>query len=251
MPTMHHRPNLTGDVGAMSLDDLVSWVAARHKTGVLRVERGNVRKMLVFEHGLLQYGCSSDPHDKLGHLLVKRRLISEERLKTALRSQERSGLQLGVLLVSEGAISAGQLQATLHAAAEQIAAGLLLWDDGSFVFQEGAPENLPLRARLDTRGLIEHAARRRQRVRRIRAAFHDDEVRFAARGVTRPHADPLRARILELATSGRTLAQIVREAVEDEFEVADYLLSLCEQGVLGVRDPGAPPPPEASAASTS
>lgn len=54
---------------------------------------------------------------KLGQLLIKNRLITEEQLEDALKEQEKSGKSLGRILVQKGVVSEGQLTAVL---AEQI-----------------------------------------------------------------------------------------------------------------------------------
>jgi hypothetical protein len=229
------RLSLGGDLRAMPLDDVLLWVASRRKTGTLHVERGEVRKLLVFEEGALQYGSSSDPREKLGQLLVQRQLVSELQLRSALRRQEHSGIQLGILLVSDGALSSEQLCRTLRAKAEQIAHDLFLWEDGSFVFQLGALRGIPLRANLDTLALIEQGKRRRERARSIREAFGGGDITFVSLAATPAPADRVRAHILELATAGRTLAEIVRQTPASEFDAADYLLALCELKVLRAR----------------
>jgi hypothetical protein len=226
------RDSLSGDLGALPPEDLLSWVASRRKTGTLHVQSGDVRKQLVFELGVLQYCSSNDPREKLGQWLVRRQLVSELQVRAALRRQETGGIQLGVLLVSEGLISSEQLFDTLRYKAEQIACDLFLWHGGRFVFQDGEPSGLPLRAQLDTLALVQLGRRRRERALAIRAAFRGDEVAFWALVDTPPPADRQRARILELAKAGRSLREIVRHSPFSEFEVADYLLALCELDVL-------------------
>src|SRR6185436_2878893 len=226
------RPTLSGDLHAMPFDDLLLWIVTRHKTGMLHVERGAIRKLLAFEHGALQYGSSSDPREKLGQQLLRRQLVSEGQLHGALQRQEHSGIQLGILLVSEGIINSEQLRRSLCANSEQIACDLFLWDEGDFAFHEGPPGGIPLRANLETRAILELGVRRRERAGRIRQAFRGDAVSFTKLVDTPPPADRLRARILELAQAGCTLREIVRQSPAGEFDVADYLLALCELKVL-------------------
>jgi hypothetical protein len=237
------RDSLSGDLSAMPQEDLLLWIVSRRKTGTLHVHRGEVRKLLVFEQGVLQYASSSDPREKLGQQLLRCQLVSEGQLREALRRQEENGIQLGILLVSEGVISSEQLCRTLRAKTEQIACDLFLWDDGGFVFKEGTLRGIPLRAQLDTLALIQRGRAFRERAARVREAFRGDAVSFVALVDTPPPADRQRARMLELAKAGHTLREIARQSPASEFEVADYLLALCELNVLR--------PASATAASTS
>lgn len=243
MPSVPHREgasegerySLAGDLGAMPLGDLLLWIAVRRKTGTLHLQRRERRKLLVFQDGKLQYGSSNDPREKLGQLLVRRQLISEAQLCSALARQEQTGIQLGVLLVSQGRLRADELCRTLRAKVEAIVYELFLWTDGGFVFKEGALGGVPIQAKLDTRAVVEEGRRRRKRSRRIRESFGGYDVRFDALVDTPAPVDPARARMLELAKAGKSLAEIVTLARQDEFETADYLLALVELRVLAVR----------------
>ncbi len=134
----------------------------------------------MFQDGKLQYGSSNDPREKLGQLLVRRQLISEAQLCSALARQEQTGIQLGVLLVSQGRLRADELCRTLRAKVEAIVYELFLWTDGGFVFKEGALGGVPIQAKLDTRKVVEEGQRRRKRTHRIRESFGDYDVRFDA-----------------------------------------------------------------------
>lgn len=157
------RVRLAGDLQAMPLAELLSWVARGAKTGTLHLHRGPTRKLIVFQGGVLQSCSSNDAREKLGDFLVRRRLITEGQLQEALARQEQNGIMLGILLVAEGRITAGQLSQTLRAKAEEIVYEALLWDEGGVQFREGElPASVPIHLNLDTLAVVREGLRRRE-----------------------------------------------------------------------------------------
>lgn len=226
--------SLIGDFQTMLLDDVLLWIAARKKSGTLHCRRRSTRKQIVFQGGALQSCSSNDPRETLGQVLLKEQLISEEHLFRALERQERqSGTLLGVLLVSEGRISAEQLCRTLRAKAEQVVYDLFLWGDGGFFFEENSlPHSVPLNLGLDTQAVVQEGTRRRARWQRIRETFVGGDVTFRALSEAALTAGSAEQRIYELAKAGKTLAEISLETRRSEFETAEYLHALCELQLL-------------------
>jgi hypothetical protein len=231
--------SLAGDLRVMSLADALSWVALRRKTGTLHIHRRSTRKRLVFRDGVLHSTSSNDPRETLGQFLVRDGLISEEQLFKALLRQEEKGALLGILLVSDGLISAEQLKAKLREKAEAIVYDLFLWDEGLFLFSEGQlPRAVPINLEMDPQAVVREGMRRRKRWARIRERFASSDVRFSVLTTAPPPRDPRERRMLELATAGRSLAEIALECRLSPFETAEYLFGLCELRVLDVERGG-------------
>ncbi len=227
--------SLAGELRVMSLSDALSWVALRRKTGTLHVHRRSTRKRLVFREGVLHSTSSNDPRETLGQFLVRDGLISEEQLFKALLQQEEKGALLGILLVSDGLISAEQLKAKLREKAEAIVYDLFLWDEGLFLFAEGqVPRAVPINLEMDPQAVVREGLRRRKRWARIRERFASTDVRFGVLTTAPPPREPRERRMLELATAGRSLAEIALECRLSPFETAEYLFGLCELRVLEV-----------------
>jgi hypothetical protein len=217
----------------MVLADVMLWIATRHKTGTLRVQRNATRKRVVFQEGVLRSSSSNDPRETLGQLLVRDALITEEQLFKTLLRQERQGALLGILLVSDGLLSADQLKRTLRAKAEQIVYDLFLWSEGAFHFQEGLlPKNVPMNLELDTEAVVREGVRRRKRWLRMRQRFPSSEIGFSAGEGAQPPADPVEREIFQLASAGKTLAEIGLETRRSEYETAEHLFSMVELNLL-------------------
>jgi len=227
--------SLFGDLRTMLLSDILLWVSTRRKTGTLHLRHQATRKRIVFQDGVLHSSSSNDPRETLGQFLVRDGLISEEQLFRTLLRQEEKGALLGVLLVADGLITADQLKTALRDKAEAIVYDLFLWQDGAFFFQDGRlPKNVPIKLEMDTASVIKEGVRRRSRWNRIRERFLSLDVGFKVVAAAPPPEDPIEARMLDLATSGKSLRQIALEMRRSEFEAAEYLYSLCELNVLAV-----------------
>jgi hypothetical protein len=227
--------SLFGDLRTMALGDILLWVSTRRKTGTLHLRQEATRKRVVFQDGILHSSSSNDPRETLGQFLVRDRLVTEEQLFRTLLHQEEKGALLGVLLVSEGLITAEQLKLTLRAKAEAIVYDLFLWQEGAFFFQDGRmPKNVPIKLELDTAAVIKEGGRRRRRWDRIRERFVSTDVGFRVVAAAPPPENPVEARMLELAASGKSLKEIALETRRTEFETAEYLYGLCELNVLAV-----------------
>ncbi len=227
--------SLAGDLRTMLLADILLWVGTRKKTGTLHVRRRSTRKQLVFHEGVLHSSSSNDPRETLGQFLVRDALITEEQLFKALLRQEEKGALLGILLVSDGLISADQLKRTLRAKAEQIVYELFLWLEGGFFFQEGRlPKNVPMNLEMDSQAVVREGTRRRNRWTRIQERFRSTEVTFKVETTPQAPLDPIERRYFELASQGKSLAEISLETRHAEFDTADYLFSLVELNVLAI-----------------
>jgi hypothetical protein len=227
--------SLFGDLRTMLLGDILLWISTRRKTGTLHLRRESTRKRVVFQDGVLHSSSSNDPRETLGQFLVRDGLVTEEQLFRTLLHQEEQGSLLGVLLVSEGLITGDQLKGSLRAKAEAIVYDLFLWPEGSFFFQEGRlPKNVPIKLEMDTAAVIKEGMRRRHRWDRIRERFVSPDIGFRVVGAAPPPQDPLEARMLDMAVSGKSLKEIALEMRRTEFETAEYLYGLCEINVLAV-----------------
>lgn len=236
---------LAGNLRTMVLDDVLLWVATRRKTGTLHVRRLSTRKRIVFKDGVVHSSSSNDPRETLGQFLVRDGLISEEQLFKALLQQEESGSLLGILLVSDGLLTPEQLKRTLRAKAEQIIYELFLWDEGSFVFQEGLlPRHVPMNLETDTLAVVREGIQRRKRWQRIRERFGAADVTFKVLTAAQPPEEPVQRALFEMAAAGKTLAEISLHSRRSEFETAEYLFALVELRVLDVDRAG----PDATAA---
>jgi Domain of unknown function (DUF4388) len=227
----------TGDLRTIDLPEVLQWIARGHQTGTLVVERGAIRKSVVFEGGLIHSSASNDPREYLGQYLIREGFVGEEDLFNALLRQEKEGWPLGVIVVQEGRLTHDQLRAILREKAEETLYDLFLWVEGAFTFQDGdVPENLPVHLALDVTTVILEGARRADEWSRIRRSIPSTRTTFAPTG--KPADDPLERAVVLLAGSGRTFAGIAMELRRSDFKTATVLYDLLRRDVLRVSAPG-------------
>lgn len=227
--------SLNGELTTMELGDVLGWIAARRKNGLLGVHRRSTRKKLVFREGRLRAASSNDPREFLGQYLIQDGLISEQQLFQALLRQEREGRLLGQILIDEGLLAPEALTLALKMNATETAYDLFLWPDGRFEFEEEqASQALAVDLDLDTAGVVAEGARRLKEWRRLRLRFPTSEVTFRATGSPALLSDPKDRQVFELAAQGRSLAEISLQTHRSTFDCARRLDRLCERRQLQV-----------------
>jgi hypothetical protein len=223
--------SLSGNLRTMELSEILQWISSGHKTGTLHLERRSVQKRIVFRKGVIYTSWSNDPRESLGQFLVRDGWISEEQLFRALLQQETEGALLGAILVSTGILTEAALRQSLQEKAEETIYDLFLWPEGRFEFKEGELPTL-IEINMEVTGVIMEGIRRVDEWTRIREAFGSSLASFKVKkGAARP-ADPAEARVLELASAGRSLAQIALDLHRSEFDAASLLFSLHERGLV-------------------
>jgi hypothetical protein len=152
---------------------------------------------------------------------------------------------LGLVLLSDGAVSEEDLRRTLQIKAQESIYDLFLWPEGKFEFKDGETavgDIIPIE--LEVTHAIMEGIRRVDEWGRIRAVFPSLDVRFTLpRGVPAEVTDAAERQLLELAGSGLTLAGIALEMRRSEFETADLAMALHHRGLLKVAE--GPPAPTA------
>lgn len=233
---------LTGNLRTMGLPEILQWISAGRKSGTLELERGLIRKKILFSEGNIHSSWSNDPRESLGQFLIRTRRVSEQQLFKALLRQEKEGRLLGELLVADGRITPDQLRRALESKTEEAIYDLFLWPDGRFEFTDtqGTPES-PVRIDMDLRLVLEEGLHRLKQWRELRPLL-PSTVTFLVQRKGFDVQDPIDQQILGLVASGKTLAAISLETRRSEFEITLRCNALIQRGALR---PGASQPQDA------
>lgn len=78
-------------------------------TGILRLTNGADVKIVYLSKGRPIFAASNSPGDRMGTMVVRLNLVTEEQLESALQEVMKSGNRLGTVLVDMGIITAEQL----------------------------------------------------------------------------------------------------------------------------------------------
>jgi len=110
-------------------------------TGSLALQKGGVEKRIYVKEGRIIFASSTDPRDRLGDSLVRAGKLSRANLEQALVLYKKSaGLKkMGAILVENGFVPPKELFNGLKIQVKDIIFSLLLWEEGTFVFEERLP----------------------------------------------------------------------------------------------------------------
>src|SRR5688572_2455184 len=123
---------IQGNLSTMNVSDLLQFLAAGSKTGMLKFDRAAIVKQIYFENGLIIGSHSNDPKEYLGQLLIHYGKIDEHKLKTALEIQRRSGGRLGEILVLTKVLPQAEVFEALRIRTLDIIYDLFLWEEAHF-----------------------------------------------------------------------------------------------------------------------
>jgi hypothetical protein len=205
---------LVGSLSTMPLPDLLQWLAGALKTGLLRIERKRITKVIALKGGRI-VGCSSDdPPHRLGQFLLSREKISAVQLREALAIQGENGQHLGRILVEMGAITPDDLTGHLEKKAEETVYSVFDWDDAVFRFEDGddaVDDAFPVDLRVED--VLLRGLSRFDEMSRIRQVFHDPGI------VLRYTSVPPGPEIFS-----NKMARAMYSAIDGERSVAEILL---------------------------
>lgn len=169
---------ITADLEDLTPADFMMMLAQNQKTGQLTIENGDERLNLAFRDGQIVYAASTGVRETVGAMLVRRELISEEHLETALELQSRQegAALLGQILIEMEAVSAEDLTRVVFLQFQNVIRESLAWTEGVGIYK---PMNFPDlgEVRVDPREVILETGFRTEQILLGGAAEHDEVAR--------------------------------------------------------------------------
>lgn len=222
--------SITGNLKTMQLAELLQWLSQSNKTGTLVIDDGDTEKKIYFRGGRVISSASTDPNEHLGHFLVSHGLIDEEELAKAIEMQERTGMLLGKILLTIGALEEDTLHRLLQRKAQESIYDLFTWAEGDFRFLDGdTPKGTMIPIDLDTTALILEGVRRVDEWRRIRQHIPSPHaIPVSMTELDDPGLSPSERQILGLIDDNRTVEEICLQTHSSEFHVSKVLLTQIE-----------------------
>lgn len=232
--------SITGNLKTMELTELLQWLSQSKKTGTMIIDNGMVKKEIVFEKGRIISSSSSDPKEMLGHFLVSHGFITEEELANAIQMQERTGMLLGKILLTVGAIPEEDLNRLLRLKAEESIYDVFSWQQGEFRFLDGqVPSSNFIPTNLEVTSLVLEGVRRMDEWERIRAVIPSGQSIPVALVDFLELSDlsPADKKILGLVDDGRTVEEIALQTHSSEFHVCRILFDQQQKKRLKIITP--------------
>src|SRR5213593_1520332 len=129
---------LEGTLRDFSLADIFQLIGLQRKTGVLTLRSKDDTVTVTFLDGKV-VGADSLSHrleNRLGHVLMKSGLLTQDQLNRALEIQKETLQRLGFILTHYGIISAEALKHAVQLQILQIVYRLFRWKDGDYHFSQ-------------------------------------------------------------------------------------------------------------------
>lgn len=126
-----------GTLKEFNVPDILQMFSLQKKTGILTFTSADGFITLILEAGMI-VGVDAFPKKlsmRVGNVLVKQDLISEEMLQRALSIQKRTNQRIGEILSGMGLIGDSQIREALRNQAEQIVLSLFKWKKGEYNFK--------------------------------------------------------------------------------------------------------------------
>jgi len=129
---------LKGTLKDFGIADIFQLIAHQQKTGILDLDRREEQIQIVFEDGFV---IMAEPKvkrkgEKLGELLLRSKLISEQDLEEALEVQKETLQKLGDILIERGVLNKDGLRKVLRLQTEEVLFRVLQWEDGLYEFHQ-------------------------------------------------------------------------------------------------------------------
>jgi Flp pilus assembly protein TadD len=132
---------IRGSLKEASLPDVLQLLSMGKKTGCLSVGHRGSFGYIFFDKGKIIYASIVNRRDRLGDMLVKNGMISQDQLDKAVDAQiRRRDRKIGELLVEQRALTQEQLNQFLRVQIEEAVYFLFTWTEGTFNFE---PDVMP------------------------------------------------------------------------------------------------------------
>ena len=159
MPT---RLSSTGTLKENDLVQILESLLANKSTGTLNLQNQAQVKSIYLKDGVIIFASSNLQEDRLGEMLLKSKIISQEQLKISIDLIKRTGKRQGTAMVEEGFLNPKELFEGLKFQVKEIFASIFLWDEVQWSFLEGEISRQVIPLKLDIEELISEAVQRVQ-----------------------------------------------------------------------------------------
>ncbi len=225
---------LEGSIEDFGLADILQLLYFQKKTGLLTVD-GRLGRIKVYFHSgnIISAESRKKMEEKrLGKILVKKGLISEEKLREVLEQKKSSKNKIGSLLVKDGLVSKEDIQEIIVSQLTEIVVQLFNWKKGTYAFkaQKVQPDK-DLEISVDTQHLLMDGLRIVDEL-----AIIDDKVtldtvfqRTRKKDIEFTEEEQ---EIFDNVNGENDVSDLIEMSGEDEYKVSKLLVSLLEKDAI-------------------
>lgn len=251
-----------GTLKEFKVPDILQLISLQKKTGILTFTSSDGFITLIFENGLIT-GVDAFPkklETRVGHVLVKQDLISEEMLQRALVIQKRTNQKIGEILMSMGLIGTSTVIDALKNQAIEVILSLFKWKKGEYNFKimESLDDSLRTIEPIPTDNLIMEGVQMLDEWPLIKELIPDDQLVFEPAPIQtkdieivkedadEPTSDDkisiseTEANILKYINGRNSVKDLVEQGVFTEYKVYKSLYNLIQKQIIRRKETGTP-----------
>lgn len=224
---------LEGSLKEFGLADILQLLSFQKKTGALIIEGRFDRVKVLFKDGNIVAIESRRrlESNRLGRILIKKGLITQDELDELLKQQPLTGLRLGEMLVQKG-IAPEAITESLTKQMTETLIQVLQWKEGYYEFKpEGVSISKDLPISLDTQHMLMEGLRVLDEYSVIGEKVSPDMVFEVVSEIPQDLSEKER-QILDLINGENELSTIVELSGMEELEVSRTILKLLEAGII-------------------
>jgi tetratricopeptide (TPR) repeat protein len=226
---------IKGSLKEASLADVCQLLALGFKTGCLSVADGSRFGQIFFDRGRITFARIVNRRDRLGDLLVRDGVLTQERLDEVLEQQGREpDRRLGELLVERSVISRSDLGRYVRIQIEEAIYHLFTWSRGNFYFEVDEKPDADILVSINPESLMLEAARRVDEWSVIEKKIPSLDLIFEVERARLTDAEmelsPVQLSLVPLFDGTRTVEQVVDATGFTEFDVGKALFGLIQSG---------------------
>ena len=235
-----------GETVDIGVAELLSVLARRRHAGRLSISvEGNEVQLFLLDGKVIL--VSSTHHGlRLGRVLVRLRVLDEERLEQAVREQDRAGRgrPLGQILLERGWVTPDDLAKAAEEQAIEALANVMVAPHGTFMFsRDTRPTAKHGLVSLNAEGIVLESSRRADEMATLRTILPPPGARLEL--ANREHPAPnepmseVELKVVAALQRGTgTLAELVAQVPAAEVAIWRTVISLRERGILLARVAG-------------
>ena len=228
---------IEGDFNTLFLADILQLLCNHGKTGVLKASHGENEVKTFIKNGCIICVMGSKESNRLGNILITNGIITQEQLDSSLDLASQKKKPLGKILIQEKLINEKTLNRFIDKQAEDIILDMLLWEAGSFIYNDYDLdiEDLII-PHLNIMKILMQATRRIDEMSVLVKQISDDRMRFKISAKTEEKEalklDDIERRILEFIDQGMTVREVLDASGENEFHCYKAYYSLISSGLI-------------------
>jgi len=221
---------LSGDFSTMPLKDLVAYLGSRRATGLLRVTRAGVRKLILLRQGQVLSASSNQPREFLGQFLITMGHLNEEQFSKAYATQRETKVPLGKILVMAGLVPEQTVRSALNLKFREALLDMFPWEEGEFSFDAGTASEIDgVPVQVDLSDVAREGEFRETAWQAIRSVFPSGNLYLTvneSRLPEPPKAGSLDGRLLKRIREGLSIDEMAKVLHASDFLVYQRLYAL-------------------------